>query len=656
MKIIINYIKNQRAVWIMGLALISTMSLVSSCEENELPLAGSIPDETPPSAQFSYTSEPGNDLQLNFGNLSTSAIAYAWDFGDGNTSTEKEPQNVYTDYGKYTVTLVATDGLGVSSTVNQEVEVVAGPYQPFIREPSFEDLADGADACGDGLDGRDCWRNSTLGGVIQITGSPVRSGDQGAKLPGSGDKRIGYQEIVVEAESTYDVNFYYTMLDNASGFLTVSILGNIPEDGFASHEDAVAAAIASITVNDQTDPSAYVGETVTFSSEENTTVAIYFYNDGTVESRLEDFSIDIAEEGAVPPSASFTFEQSEDNFLSYAFTNSSLNATSYEWDFGDGNASTDESPNHTYTEAGIYMVSLTATSDVGLNATFSTEIDIQAPVTADFTYAVDAADYKTYTFTDASLGAVSLLWEFGDGFQFTGMNPTHTYDEDGVYTVTLTATSLTGLEDVTTSQLTVSEGFVVQVFNGSFDEYTENTGDNADAWDMTPNSTVVDNSGNTVDSPYKPLWNNTALNAYIDGAYGTNEQPATTSDGNGGTRGAKFSNSSRRLYQLVEVQQGNEYTFSIDTRSEAEGINTEVFILNTEITTETGIDASKDDAAIDAYFDITNDFNSDKTIFTTSTFTFTPSTNQIVIYVRALNAIDGSNEVFLDNVEITENE
>jgi hypothetical protein len=150
------------------------------------------------------------------------------------------------------------------------------------------------------------------------------------------------------------------------------------------------------------------------------------------------------------------------------------------------------------------------------------------------------------------------------------------------------------------------------------------------------------------------------LNNYIDATYCTNEQPNSTSDGafeNGSkTRGAKFSASCRRLYQVVQVEPGKEYTFSIDTRSEAEGINTEVFILNTEITTEAGIDASKSDPAIDAYLDITNDFNTDKSMFTTSTFTFTPSSNQVVIYVRALNAVDSSNEVFLDNVKIVENE
>ena len=103
---------------------------------------------------------------------------------------------------------------------------------------------------------------------------------------------------------------------------------------------------------------------------------------------------------------------------------------------------------------------------------------------------------------------------------------------------------------------------------------------------------------------------------------------------------------------MVAVEPGVEYTFTIDTRSEAEGINTEVYILNNEITTEVGI---LDNA--DAYFDITNDFNSSKSsssndTFTTTTFTFEASANIAVIYVRALNAVDSSNEVFIDNIDI----
>jgi len=42
------------------------------------------------------------------------------------------------------------------------------------------------------------------------------------------------------------------------------------------------------------------------------------------------------------------------------FTNSSTNAVSYEWDFGDGGTSTAASPSHTYTSSGIYNVKLIA--------------------------------------------------------------------------------------------------------------------------------------------------------------------------------------------------------------------------------------------------------------------------------------------------------
>lgn len=43
-----------------------------------------------------------------------------------------------------------------------------------------------------------------------------------------------------------------------------------------------------------------------------------------------------------------------------SFTNNSLNATSFSWNFGDGNSSTEENPTHTYTQSGSYTVELTA--------------------------------------------------------------------------------------------------------------------------------------------------------------------------------------------------------------------------------------------------------------------------------------------------------
>lgn len=57
------------------------------------------------------------------------------------------------------------------------------------------------------------------------------------------------------------------------------------------------------------------------------------------------------------PTAGFTYET---NGLTATFTNTSANATSYLWDFGDGNTSTENNPEYTYSEPGTYTVTLTA--------------------------------------------------------------------------------------------------------------------------------------------------------------------------------------------------------------------------------------------------------------------------------------------------------
>jgi PKD repeat protein len=42
------------------------------------------------------------------------------------------------------------------------------------------------------------------------------------------------------------------------------------------------------------------------------------------------------------------------------FTNTSNNAGTYEWDFGDGKTSTEQSPSHSWSSAGTYLVKMTA--------------------------------------------------------------------------------------------------------------------------------------------------------------------------------------------------------------------------------------------------------------------------------------------------------
>lgn len=68
-------------------------------------------------------------------------------------------------------------------------------------------------------------------------------------------------------------------------------------------------------------------------------------------------SIAVWQDAGDIPNAGFTFSVAGGNVQ---FINTSLNATSYSWDFGDGNISTASDPLHTYAVAGNYAVTLVA--------------------------------------------------------------------------------------------------------------------------------------------------------------------------------------------------------------------------------------------------------------------------------------------------------
>jgi PKD repeat protein len=70
------------------------------------------------------------------------------------------------------------------------------------------------------------------------------------------------------------------------------------------------------------------------------------------------------------------FNYSQNGVGSVFFNNTSSNASSFNWDFGDGTTSTVTSPNHTYKGFGNYTVSLTADGSGGNGSTTQT-INVQ---------------------------------------------------------------------------------------------------------------------------------------------------------------------------------------------------------------------------------------------------------------------------------------
>lgn len=273
------------------------LGIYTSCEDLEQfePLGeNSIPDATPPSASFTYTQGVGPDEEwkdYTFANTSTSATTYMWDFGNGETSTDVDGFTTYPGEGVYTVMLTASDNLGVVSVFTQDVEVIEPEepqvIEPVIKENGFEDNSPGSEDCGDGnMDGRDCWRNSDLGGVIQITSSPVQEGSQASKYPAAGD-RIAYQELTVSPNADYTLSYYYTLKTNNPGSVTVSVLAG---GGHTDLSNALAAAIADFEGTDQTSSSTYVPVSIQFNSGANDVISILITNQGE-EARVDNLSI-----------------------------------------------------------------------------------------------------------------------------------------------------------------------------------------------------------------------------------------------------------------------------------------------------------------------------------------------------------------------------
>jgi PKD repeat protein len=143
--------------------------------------------------------------------------------------------------------------------------------------------------------------------------------------------------------------------------------------------------------------------------------------------------------------------------------------SSWSWDFADGTTSIAQDPlDHTFTTAGTYVVSMTASNANG-STTQSMGVTVTAASAADFTAsALSGATPLAITFTDASTsGGTAYAWNFGTGQgTATGTTASHTYNTAGTFTVTLTVTYPTGPKTATKT-VTVDAGLcTVPSLNG----------------------------------------------------------------------------------------------------------------------------------------------------------------------------------------------
>jgi gliding motility-associated-like protein len=135
--------------------------------------------------------------------------------------------------------------------------------------------------------------------------------------------------------------------------------------------------------------------------------------------------------------------------LTVSFINKSKNATAYQWDFGDGTRSNETTPTHRYETSGTYVVELNATNGGLQNSSRAHTVSVYDVPLVDFEVAptvvyLPNANVRYY---NKSKYGQSWLWDFGDGDTSALSEPSHTYNNIGVYDVELWGWNIHGCHD-----------------------------------------------------------------------------------------------------------------------------------------------------------------------------------------------------------------
>lgn len=145
---------------------------------------------------------------------------------------------------------------------------------------------------------------------------------------------------------------------------------------------------------------------------------------------------------AAAPEAAFTANVGPNGLVS--FNNTSSNANSYLWSFGDGTISTEASPTHTYSVEGNYGVTLFVSNTCGTD-TFTQSLTVYLPPTAGFSADITlGCAPMTVQFTNqSSANVTNFNWSFpgGNPATSTDPNPSVAYSTPGNYAVSLTVSS-----------------------------------------------------------------------------------------------------------------------------------------------------------------------------------------------------------------------
>jgi len=415
---------------------------------------------TPPIAGFTTSNTTiclGESLQLN--NTSTDATSYVWSSTGGSLSstTASNPTISFTTSGSYTVDLTAT-GPGGTDNISQSLTIIvdlppvalASPSTTTVTLPSsnvsFTNTSSNATSYywdfGDGNTSTGTSPNNTY------TSSGIYNGFM----------------IALNGTCSNDTSFFS---------ITVNDAPTPPDANFAPSSTNICQGDGILLTNTSTDATSYLwtasGGTLTFPSVDNAelivttsgsyTVDLTATGPGGTNTSSQTLTITIIQ----PPVASATPSSSSVSlpFATVSFSNTSTDATSYYWDFEDGNTSTLASPSNSYSFSGTYTVMLIASNGVCSDDTTYFTIDVldaPTPPVSIFSLAnTTICQGENIQLTNSSTNATSYLWTTNGGTlsNDTTANPTISFTTSGSYTIDLEATGVGGT-DVSSQTITIT--------------------------------------------------------------------------------------------------------------------------------------------------------------------------------------------------------
>jgi PKD repeat protein len=351
-------------------------------------IAGSSsPSNQAPTASFTWSATA---LTVDFTDTSTDSdgtvVEWSWDFGDGGTSTQRNPSHTYAADGSYPVTLTATDNNGATDTKTQTVTVVSGSGDAL--EVRVAAGSDDAEEAGSGsmtigssdlelvFDGSDQKVGMRFNGMTIPPGATVTN----AHIQFTADEAHSVAtSLTIEGEATDDAATFTTSKRNISSrSKTASSVPWSPapwttvgEAGPDQRTPNIASVIQEIV--DRPGWSSGNSLVVIVSGTGHRTAESY----NGVRSAAPLLRVEFTVGSNDAPTAGFTWSATA---LTVDFTDTSTDSdgtvVEWSWDFGDGAASTAQNPSHTYAADGSYPVTLTVTDNDGATGTKTQTVSV----------------------------------------------------------------------------------------------------------------------------------------------------------------------------------------------------------------------------------------------------------------------------------------